>query len=136
MILRAATPEDLAGMAAIQTASPEGAQWDPLGYLEHACIVAVREGKLAGFMVARKVGPGEFEILNLAVEPAARRTGVARALLHDALSRSSGTWFLEVRTSNAAAIQLYESIGFRPVGGRANYYLEPAEDAIVMRLFS
>ena len=136
MTIRPATVEDLGGIAAIQASSPEAAQWEPRGYLEHVCRVAMRHGQLAGFLVARQVAPGECEILNLAVEPGARRAGVARALLQNALQQAPGAWFLEVRASNAAAIQLYESAGFRRVGGRANYYLEPAEDAIVMRFFS
>lgn len=136
MIIRPPNSEDLDRIEAIQAASPEAAQWDPSGYLQYECQVAVREGKLAGFLVARQVAPGEHEILNLAVDPAARRAGVARALLREALARSPGAWFLEVRASNKAAIQLYESAGFRRAGRRAQYYLQPTEDAIVMRFFS
>ena len=101
---------------------------------------------VAGFLVTREVAPGEREILNLAVDPAERRTGIARGLVQnalargqaeDALKRVRGAWFLEVRASNAAAIRLYESAGFhaRRIAAQ-NYYYEPAEDAIVMRFFS
>jgi len=41
---------------------------------------------------------------------------------------------LEVRRSNAAALELYRSFGFRPVGIRPNYYVDEGEDAIVMVL--
>jgi len=81
------------------------------------------------------VGPGEREILNLAVDPAERHTGVARELLKDAL-RARGAWFLEVRASNVAAIRLYESAGFSRTGRRPDYYYEPPEDGIVMRYLS
>jgi [ribosomal protein S18]-alanine N-acetyltransferase len=134
--IRPATAADLVAIAAIQAASPEAAQWDPAGYLDHDCRVAVAGALVLGFLVVRQTTPGENEILNLAVDPAARRTGVARGLLEDALARTKGTWFLEVRASNAAAIRLYESAGFERAGRRPGYYREPAEEAIVMRLFS
>jgi len=98
--------------------------------------VAEVKGCVAGFLVMREVAPGEREILNLAVDPAERRTGIARGLVGDALARAKGAWFLEVRASNSAAIQLYESAGFKRAGRRPDYYREPAEDAIVMRFFS
>ena len=107
----------------IQASSPEAAQWDPASYLDHDCRVATRltggPGDLVlGFLVVRQTTPGENEILNLAVDPAARRTGVARGLLEDALARTRGLWFLEVRASNAAALRLYESAGFERAGRR------------------
>ena len=40
---------------------------------------------------------------------------------------------LEVRASNAAAIALYEKLGFRQVGRRPHYYLSPPEDALILR---
>jgi ribosomal protein S18 acetylase RimI-like enzyme len=42
--------------------------------------------------------------------------------------------YLEVRASNRAARRLYEKFGFRTVGIRRNYYLNPVEDAIIMML--
>ena len=45
-------------------------------------------------------------------------------------------WFLEVRESNEAAINLYKTLGFMTAGRRQNYYHDPSEAAIVMRLFS
>lgn len=136
MKIRPLAMEDLAGISAIQAASPEAVSWAPASYLEHDGLVAVRDGKVVGFLIARQVAPGECEVLNLAVDPPQRRTGIARALLKRALADRPGSWFLEVRASNAAAIQLYESIGFQAVGRRSNYYWDPSEDAIVMRFFS
>ena len=42
--------------------------------------------------------------------------------------------FLEVRKSNAGAQNLYKTFGFYEVGKRKNYYLEPVEDAVVMKV--
>ena len=39
---------------------------------------------------------------------------------------------LEVRLSNAAARQLYQRFGFRPVGVRPRYYSDNGEDALIM----
>lgn len=128
MTIRLAGPEDLRAIAAIQAASPEASQWRAEDYLAHTCLVADD----AAFIVTRQLAPGEHEILNLAVAPEARRTGLARALLAHVLA-TPGDWFLEVRESNAAAIGLYESTGFRRFGTRPGYYGASSETAIVMR---
>ena len=77
----------------------------------------------------------EGYIDNVAGEPAARRHGVAGALL-DGFCRFAQEHLafltLEVRTSNLPAIKLYEKYGFRKVGVRPNYYRVPKEDAIIM----
>jgi [ribosomal protein S18]-alanine N-acetyltransferase len=134
--IRPATPDDLPAIAAIQAASPQASHWDPGGYLNNDCAVAVEQGRVTGFRVSRRVAPDEREILNVAVDPSHRRKGIARALLADELKRGPGRWFLEVRASNAAALRLYETAGFERCGLRPGYYREPAEEAIVMRFFS
>jgi ribosomal-protein-alanine N-acetyltransferase len=134
--IRRAGPGDLAAIAGIQARSPEMSVWDPAGYLDYDCRIAVSDGRVAGFLVTREVGPGEWEILNVAVDPAYRRKGLAQRLIQGELSGRTGAWFLEVRESNAAAISLYKGLGFREAGRRKNYYKNPAETAIVMRFLS
>ena len=94
-------------------------------------------GQVIGYFVAMK-GVDEVHLLNVTVAPAWQRKGWGRVML-DALalwSRDQGAqWlWLEVRTGNVRAQQLYERQGYRRVGERKNYY--PAahgrEDAIVM----
>lgn len=91
---------------------------------------------VCGYVVAWFVG-GQGEIANLAVDEAARGRGLGSALLDAALeeARRHGTEevFLEVRSSNARARQLYESRGFAEVGKRRKYYRRPVEDAIILR---
>jgi ribosomal-protein-alanine N-acetyltransferase len=41
--------------------------------------------------------------------------------------------YLEVRVSNEGAQSLYAKNGFVQVGQRRNYYIEPLEDALVLR---
>jgi len=91
---------------------------------------------VAGFVAYRGVGEGEHEILNLAVDPAARRRGVATALAKELLALARGDTFLEVRASNVAARNLYEKLGFHQAGVRQAYYHSPPEDGIVMRFQS
>lgn len=134
--VRPATREDLEAISVIQNDSPEGSQWAVESYLDHECVVAVSQGRVVGFVVTRVTAPGEWEVLNIAVERSARQKGVARILMETVLAGRRGTWFLEVRESNVAAINLYKTLGFLAVGRREIYYHNPLEAAIVMRVFS
>ncbi|MCL4783118.1 MAG: GNAT family N-acetyltransferase [Bryobacterales bacterium] len=139
MTIRPIRPKDLAALEEIQKLSPETPAWPAESYLKAICLVAVEaEGELPetvlGFASARQSAPPEAEILNIAVHPAARRRGIARALLAGLLQRLTGEVFLEVRASNLAAIQLYESLQFARVGIRPAYYSHPTEDGVVLRL--
>jgi len=68
------------------------------------------------------------------VDPAARRRGVGRELLQAMIDRagSDERYTLEVRTSNAPAIALYERFDFRSAGMRPRYYRDTGEDAVIM----
>jgi [ribosomal protein S18]-alanine N-acetyltransferase len=72
--------------------------------------------------------------MNIAVDPLARRQGYATALLEEMLRRAGPDepYTLEVRTSNAGAIRLYERFGFRSAGTRPRYYHDTGEDAVIM----
>jgi ribosomal-protein-alanine acetyltransferase len=135
-LIRLATEADLADIGRIQAASPQASQWTPSDYLGYRCVLAEEDGKVSGFLVSRETGPQEREILNLAVDPIRRRKGIGRALLVHELRNYKGEWFLEVRASNAEALNLYESLLFKRVAVRSNYYKSPPESAIVMRIFS
>jgi ribosomal-protein-alanine N-acetyltransferase len=103
-------------------------------------LAAEAETGLVGFVLCRALA-GEAEILTLAVDPAARRRGVARALLAAAVAASQAagaeTLFLEVAADNAAAIGLYTGARFVRAGARPGYYARGEGvfvDAAVMRL--
>jgi ribosomal-protein-alanine N-acetyltransferase len=104
-------------------------------YLAGCFLVAEEAGAVLGYLVARTAGD-EAEVLDVAVAPAARGRGIGRRLLAEALrglrERGARRAYLEVRESNTAALRLYESLGFRPVGRRRGYYRQPAEDALVL----
>lgn len=86
-----------------------------------------------GFILARAAG-GEAEILTIAVDPAARRQGLGRALLAVAAQQAArlgaGRLFLEVSTANRAALALYKAGGFSEIGRRKAYYGD--QDALVL----
>jgi ribosomal-protein-alanine N-acetyltransferase len=96
-----------------------------------------RSVPIAGYIVARETA-GELHINNVAVRAEYRRRGVGAALLNRVLDeahrRKATAAFLEVRSANHAAQELYEKCGFKAIARRANYYSEPQEDAVVMSL--
>ena len=99
-------------------------------------LVAVDGGQLIGYVGSQTL-LGETDMMNLAVAPEARRQGTGRALvlaLVDALTeKGSHSLMLEVRVSNTPAQKLYESLGFSQVGRRPKYYVNPREDALILR---
>jgi ribosomal-protein-alanine N-acetyltransferase len=147
MILTAGTVDDAGALAEIHARSFEAAWSDqdiaellnsPGGYAMTARD-ADDSATVRGFLLARSIA-GEAEILTLAVDPSHRRQGVARALLEAsvgaAMTTGATAMFLEVAADNAAAVGLYESAGFEPVGSRRGYYARPegaSMDALVLR---
>ena len=95
---------------------------------------------LLGYFIAMK-GVDEVHLLNITVAPDHQRQGWAMVMLGAlaiwARGQNAEWLWLEVRTGNLRALQIYEAHGFRRVGLRKAYY--PAghgqrEDAIVMSL--
>lgn len=125
---------DVGRVASIQQGSPESAQWKAEDYLGFESWVAEADGQVIGFLALRETGGGEAEVLNVAVDGAWRRRGVAQAMIKNGLKGRFEEVYLEVRESNQGARGLYESMGFRQVGVRANYYTSPQEAGIVMKL--
>jgi tRNA threonylcarbamoyl adenosine modification protein YeaZ/ribosomal-protein-alanine acetyltransferase len=139
-VVRKFTPQDADAAHEIATRSPEAAQWSRESYAslnDHGQLgwVAEANGTICGFFVARIVGD-EAEILNLAVDPARKRTGIASTLWNEAVGefrrRKTRSAFLEVRESNIPALRFYEKQGFARTGLRPAYYREPAEAAVLM----
>ena len=78
----------------------------------------------------------EIHINNLAVRTEYQGRGLGTALLQHALQagarRGAERATLEVRRSNAAALRLYERLGFEVAATRPNYYVSPPEDALIL----
>jgi ribosomal protein S18 acetylase RimI-like enzyme len=97
------------------------ARWlTPPGTIE-AWTAEASEMPIAGHMVLRQLpdhptGEGAVEVSRLFVIPAARRQGIARALLQKAMNWAAANeldLMLEVTDHLRAAIALYERLGFR-----------------------
>jgi len=90
----------------------------------------------AGFAMWRDLA-GEAELLTIGVDPAARRQGVAAALIGaicvQAKEAGAVQLFLEVDAGNDAAIALYSSAGFKKISLRRSYYRDGA-DAVIMQI--
>jgi len=139
--VRAAAPDDLDAIAAIERAS-FGDPWSRKSFGESLAhdfvrMSVVEDGAgMAGYSVVWISGD-ESELANFAIDPARRRTGLGTALLDVLLKEThdegAQVMFLEVRSSNIAAQRLYASRGFHEVGRRAMYYKHPDEDALVLR---
>jgi ribosomal-protein-alanine N-acetyltransferase len=143
MTLAWITPADAATLAAIHALAFDtpwpASDFDEL--LAQDGVFGALLGEPAQGLVLCRLAGGEMEILTLGVSGAARRQGLARALMAAALgaARQAGaqTVFLEVATDNPPAVALYERLGFARAGLRRAYYdrgAEPRADALVMRL--
>ena len=100
-------------------------------------LVALCGDRVVGYVGSQSV-LGEADIMNVAVDPSCRRMGIAEKLLRslqaELTDRQVHSLTLEVRASNIPAITLYEKLGFLGVGRRPNYYHNPKEDALILRL--
>lgn len=132
----AATLEDVAALVKIEETCfsvPWSAQSlrESLQNEASRFYLALADGEPAGYLGVQ-IFSGEGYVTNVAVLPAFRRQGIARALLQRALENKMEFLTLEVRESNAPAIQLYASLGFETVGKRPRFYRDPEEDALLM----
>ena len=99
-------------------------------------LVALEGEQVLGYVGSQTV-LDESDMMNLAVDPAFRRRGIARALVCALIEQlrkmGSRCLTLEVRASNESAQAFYACLGFVQVGRRKNYYLNPREDALILR---
>jgi len=106
---------------------------------DHECWVAELDGEVVGHGIV-SLGAGEAHLLNVCIRRESQGHGFGRLLVRHMLARAhrmgATVVFLEVRPSNHVAAALYETLGFREIGVRRNYY--PAhsghEDARVLVL--
>ena len=142
LIILPMQPEDLPEILTLEADALSAWNRDQLeGELEQPTgfqFVVRRKGtdKVIAFLCGR-VMVDEAEILKLSVAQSERRKGVGRQLLDFVVKfyseKGVKNCFLELRASNTAARNLYEKEGFSIIGKRNNYYIEPAEDAIIMK---
>ena len=98
------------------------------------CLAATLEDRIVGYLICSRYDT-VWHLMNVAVDDRLLRQGIASALierLFEVADEPSEQYTLEVRTSNDAAIQLYERFGFRGAGRRRGYYHDNREDALIM----
>lgn len=148
VLIRTATLDDVPYIRALEQQAETAAHWSSREYdalfspeaPRRVVLVATGEADqshLCGFIVAR-CGIDEWEIENVVVAEEQRRCGLGSALVGRLLQQAweSGitSVLLEVRPSNAAARRLYEKLGFSRAGRRPEYYREPSEDALLLKI--
>lgn len=102
-----------------------------------SCWLVATEGEqVVGYVGSQTVLDGS-DMMNIAVHPDHRRKAIAENLIlsleKHLKDRKSICLLLEVRASNAPAVNLYEKLNFVQVGRRKNYYRNPKEDALILR---
>jgi ribosomal-protein-alanine acetyltransferase len=139
LLLRPMEEADVKAVARLETAafSMPWREADFLKMLENPnalYLVAELESRVVGVCgVINACGDGD--ICNVSVEEAVRHKGIGKAML-GILLEWGGTigirnYTLEVRKSNAAAVHLYENLGFVCDGVRPRFYEKPVEDALI-----
>jgi ribosomal-protein-alanine N-acetyltransferase len=130
--------DDLSGLIGAASGNPRKTRraWvaEDAGFNQHGPA-------LVGFAVAAALSipeaPAECELEFVLVPPHARRRGIGSALMETVLAwareRGAKEIWLEVRKSNVHAVRLYERCGFAITGSRPGYYVDPVEDALLMR---
>jgi GNAT superfamily N-acetyltransferase len=82
-------------------------------------LVAEEDGNAVGLALGRKTGTKVYELRDLFVQQAARRSGVAGELMHEFVAQAGAAGAevieLDVLASNAEARTVYERWGFKPV---------------------
>ncbi len=97
-------------------------------------VAAEAGDRVVGFLLGRRY-PDVWHVMDVAVAPAMRRQGIARALVSEfvaAACLAGRGVLLEVRGGNEGAVALYGSLGFVTAGVRRRYYPDTGEDALVM----
>lgn len=119
------------------------APWTRESY-EEVLLLSTVEGwvarvgeEMVGYMLTQYVAE-EIELHTFAVKETWRRQGIGRMLLYHLIDKAKEKKlqdvFLLVRPTNEPARKLYDSLGFKPIGVRRDYYHDDKEDALLLRL--
>jgi ribosomal-protein-alanine N-acetyltransferase len=99
-------------------------------------VVAVRRSKVCGYMITCIRGD-RAEVVSIAVDPAARGSGAASALMDSTLRRlrrrKVARLVLMVRVSNAPARAFYGKYGFEKTRLVRKYYEDGADGVLMAR---
>ncbi len=139
---------DISGVIRIGTEN-KLTYWSGADYLcevdreDSLALTAYVDKILSGFIILRLIINKEIdanykyeaEILNFAVALDYQKQGIGKELLRYAIKEiTPEKIWLEVRKSNINAIEFYTKQSFQIVGKRKHYYLNPTEDALLMKI--
>ena len=137
---RQMTPEDAAGVELVEKAS-FAVPWSREAFWQEAAserafyLLVLEDERIIGY-AGTWIILDEAQITNVAIAPEFRGQGIGSQLMKELIcqvkARGATAMTLEVRPSNAPAIALYTSFGFRDTGRRPGYYQDNGEDAIIM----
>jgi [ribosomal protein S18]-alanine N-acetyltransferase len=144
VVLRPMTVADLAEVVELEDAVFGDEAWTTqmlLGELDQQpasrhYLVAAEGDKIVGYGGLLAAGD-QGDVVTLAVAAGHWGRGIGSALLEalmaEAIRRGCRELFLEVRTDNVRAQQLYRRYNFTEIGIRRGYYQPSGTDALVMR---
>ncbi len=140
-VVRPMREDDVDAVVAIETEA-FSSPWQRDTFLEligrpnlELLVMEHRSSGIVGYAVLWCI-MDQGELANLAVIPSMRGRGLGTQLLGSVVDvarrRGVETMYLEVRDSNARALDLYRRFGFSQVGLRRGYYDRPKEDARIL----
>jgi ribosomal-protein-alanine N-acetyltransferase len=107
----------------------------PISHTLVASSKSDRGSQIAGFITFWMVAD-EVQLHKISVSRQVQRQGIGRrlfqAMTEQAVVRGLSMATLEVRSTNQAAIKLYEAFGFQVTAVRKGYYGGTGEDALMM----
>ncbi len=132
---------DVAAVAAIEATSPSAWKVQQVeAELQRdsglVLVAASEDMKIVGWCCGL-VAAEDGELLKIAVHPEHRLKGIAGQLLdalcQQMLAQDVAQIFLEVRSHNRGALQLYAGRDFQETGRRRRYFTDPVDDAVILR---
>lgn len=114
--------------------------WNKIFYPagQRIVLTAESDGIAMGFALLDTSAADSFaHLLKIVVDPKARGKGIGKNLLNTAVTllvdRNIKSFFLEVEEHNTGAINLYESLGFKIIHQKKQFYSSGAT-ALIMTL--
>jgi ribosomal protein S18 acetylase RimI-like enzyme len=138
MPVRDATPADLDGLVALENRCFAGDKLSRRSFRKltgsptASLRLVTRAGRIAGYALLFFRATSDLaRLYSVAVDPVERGTGLGALLVEDcegvARRRGLKAVRLEVREDNAAAIRLYDRLGYRPIGRYPAYYADKTD---------
>lgn len=142
MMIQPATVADLAAIESLEADGFHDRRWSRQAWSEaveslRTHVFVAKEGDQTAGVITLSVMADTADLDRVVVSTTHRRCGVGRSLVERGVDqvRADGVSrvLLEVEDTNQAARALYATVGFAPLGHRADYY-GVGRDAIIMEL--